>query len=131
MKPILMDGSGNLFSREGARGQKWEINLDRFSGFVRQPAGFVAPEERGEADAIRRYHGLRFGTNIVRIFPRRVDAVLLGGLQQILGDGYRRARNIHGTYRQIGDKLFVEDIVADGVPVAGRIAFASRRRCNI
>ena len=131
MKPILMDGSGNLFTREGARGQKWEINLDRFSGFVRQPAGFVAAEERGEADAIRRYHGLRFGTNIVRIFPRRVDAVLLGGLQQILGDGYRRARNIHGTYRQIGDKLFVEEIVADGVPVAGRIAFASRRRCSI
>ena len=47
MKPILMDGSGNLYTQEGARGHKWEINLDRFSGFVRQPAGFVAPEERG------------------------------------------------------------------------------------
>ena len=117
--------------KKAARGQKWEINLDRFSGFVRQPAGFVATEERRAADVIRRYHGLRFGTNIVRIFPRRVDAVLLGGLQQILGDGYGRSRAIHGTYRQIGGTLYVEDIVADGVSVAGRIAFSSGRRCNI
>lgn len=128
MRSIVMDGRGNLYVAEGARGHKWDLNLDRFSGFVRQPAGYVAAEERGQAETIRRYHGLGGTAGLVRIFPRAVDAVLLGGLQQILGDGYRDARAIHAVYRLEGNRLFVENIERDGMPVGGRIAFASLSR---
>lgn len=128
MRSIVMDGQGNLYLAEGARGHKWDLNLDRFSGFVRQPNGFVAPEERGAASAIRRYHALNGSAGVVRIFPRGVDAVLLGGLQKILGDAYRGARTIHALYRLEGNRLFVENIERDGVTVDGRIAFASLSR---
>lgn len=127
MQAILMDGAGNLFSAKGQRGQKWEINLDRYSGFVRQPAGWVAPEERARADAIRSYHGFGWQKNVVRVFPRQVDSVLLGGLQQILGADYRQVRHIRASYRQEGGILFVDGIEADGMKVEGRIAFNPKR----
>ena len=125
MRTVLMDGQGNLYHAEGARGVKWDLNLDRFSGFVRQPSGWLAAEERAAADSIRRYHGLRGASGPVRLFPRQVDAVLLGGLHEILGSRYRTARTIRASYRLDGGKLFVEDVRVDGTPVAGRIAFSA------
>ncbi|MBE0529634.1 MAG: hypothetical protein IH626_02335 [Rhodospirillales bacterium] len=128
MRSIVMDGQGILYVADGARGHRWELNLDRFSGFVRQPLGFIAPEERAQAAAIRRHHTLDGSAGVVRIFPRRVDAVLLGGLRQVLGDSYGDARAIHAVYRLEGSRLFVEHIERDGVVVDGRIAFASLSR---
>lgn len=130
MRSLLMDGAGNLYIAEGEQGRKWDVNLDRYSGFVRQPEGFVAAEERGEADAIRRYHRLGRAAGVVRIFPRQVDSVLLGGLQQVLGSGYAGTRVIHATYRQEGTRLFVEGIEADGRRIIGRIAFSSVGGCR-
>ena len=127
MQAILMDGAGNLYAAKGQRGHKWEINLDRYSGFVRQPAGFIAPQERASADAIRRYHGFGRDRSVVRVFPRQVDSVLLGGLQQVLGEKYRRTKMIRATYRQAGSTLYVEGIEADGMKVDGRIAFNPKR----
>ncbi|MBL6928900.1 MAG: hypothetical protein ISR44_06980 [Rhodospirillales bacterium] len=127
MQAILMDGSGNLFAAKGQKGQKWEINLDRYSGFVRQPAGFIAPQERTSADAIRRYHGFGWDRSVVRVFPRQVDSVLLGGLQQVLGENYSRTKVIRATYRQVGGALYIEGIEADGMKVDGRIAFNPKR----
>ncbi|MCG8511549.1 MAG: hypothetical protein MI741_20235 [Rhodospirillales bacterium] len=130
MQAILMDGHGNLFRQSGERGRKWEINLDRYSGFVRQPAGFVAGAERRITDDIRRYHGLGYGTRLVRIFPRQVDAVLLGGLQKLLGGRYKKAGLIRASYRQAGGNLYVDEIETDGIPVDGQIALAGRRGCR-
>jgi len=127
MQAILMDGAGNLYAAKGERGHKWEINLDRYSGFVRQPAGFIAPEERASAEAIRRYHGFGWQRGVVRVFPRQVDSVLLGGLQKVLGANYRSTKVIRGTYRQDGSTLYVEGIEADGMKVDGRIAFNPKR----
>lgn len=125
MRAAVMDEGGNLYLAEGQRRRRWELDLDRFSGFVRQPDGFTARQEDRRADAIRRHHGLGRLARLVRLFPRRVDAALLGGLREILGERYKTAAAIRATYRQIGLRLFIEDIEADGVGVDGRIALAS------
>ncbi len=125
MRTVVMDASGNLYTAGGQRATKWDLNLDRFSGFVRQPTGYTAPEERRQARAIRRYHGMGRSGRVVRLFPRDVDALFLGGLKQALGERYKAARSIRAAYRQEGSRLFIEGIVADGVGVDGRIAFAT------
>ncbi|MEE9544984.1 MAG: hypothetical protein V3V55_05250 [Rhodospirillales bacterium] len=125
MLAAVMDGDGNLYLAEGQRRRRWELDLDRFSGFVRQPAGFTARQEDRQADAIRRHHGLGRSARLVRLFPRRVDAALLGGLREILGERYKTAAAIRAAYRQAGPRLFIENIEADGVRVDGRIALAS------
>ncbi len=125
MHAAVMDGGGNLYLAEGQRRRRWELDLDRFSGFVRQPDGFTARQEDRRADAIRRHHGLGHSARLVRLFPRRVDAALLGGLREILGERYKTAVAIRAAYRQVGPRLFIENIEADGVGVDGRIALAS------
>ena len=130
MRTVVMDTRGNLYTASGARARKWNLNLDRFSGFVRQPNGYTAPEERREATAIRRYHGMGRTGRVVRLFPRNVDALFLGGLKQALGERYKTARSIRATYRQEGSSLFIEGIVADGAGVDGRIAFAAVASCR-
>jgi hypothetical protein len=133
MRTVLMDTDGGLYATEGERGRPWDINLDRFSGFVRQPNGFIDGDERRQGDTIRRYHGLARRANLVRLFPRRVDAVLLGGLRSVLGERYTAAKSIRAEYRQVGSGLFIENIVADGERAPGRIAFSpvSRRGCPV
>ena len=130
MRTVVMDTSGNLYTASGARARKWDLNLDRFSGFVRQPNGYTAPEERRQAGTIRRYHGMGRTGRVVRLFPRNVDALFLGGLKQALGERYKTARSIRAAYRQEGSNLFIEGIVADGVGVDGRIAFAAVASCR-
>ena len=125
MRTALMDGQGNLYVADGPRSHKWDINLDRYSGFVRQPNGFIAAEERSQANAIRAYHGMGGLGRPVRLFPRHVDALFLGGLKQALGERYKTARSIRAAYRQTGSRLFIEGIEADGIGVEASIAFAS------
>lgn len=127
MRLALLDKSGNLYIAEGARGRRWDINQDRFSGFVRQPDGSTTADENRLAQSIRAYHKIGGGVP-VRIFPRKVDSVLLGGIHALLGEGYAKARSIRATYRHTGSGLFIEDIRADGVRVPGRIAFANAQR---
>lgn len=123
MRTALMNARGDLFVAEGARGQKWNPNLDRFSGFVRRPNGYLSPKERDEAERIRQYHRLGRTERVIRLFPRHVDSVLLGGLRQVLGASYDQARTIRAAYRLDGTTLTIEDIRADGVLLPGRIAF--------
>ena len=131
MKTVLMDGGGNLYVRESGRGQAWRPNMDRYSGFVRQPRGYLATEEQREATAIARAHGLGGQMKAVRLFPRSVDAALLGGLRSLIGNGYGGARQIDADYRDSPSGLFVENIRVDGSRVSGRIAFPRVRssRC--
>ena len=99
----------------------WEINLDRYSGFVREPAGRLSLEEQRQARSIRNHHGGLRNAASVRVFPRRVDALLLGGLRQIVGEAYQGATNIRASYSMAGPRLWVQYIWADGHLVPGRI----------
>jgi hypothetical protein len=88
-------------------------------------------DERDSISRIRSYHGgLRAGDN-VRLFPRHLDALLLGGLKALIGDGYASANAIRARYRRDGEGVLVEAIRLDGRPILGRIDLsAAARRCR-
>lgn len=132
MRVALMDRDGALYAAEGRAGEPWAVNLDHYSGFVRQPAGRLARAERGEAERALANHGGGLRASPVRLFPRRVDALLLGGLYRVVGKGYRGAASIRATYGLDGRRVFVTGVSVDGRPLAGRIdlSLASLARCR-
>ena len=68
--------------------------------------------------------------NPVRIFPRNADALLLGGLRQIVGAGnYEKVETIRAVYRLDGSGVIVDSIVADGRAVAGGIPLGATSGC--
>jgi hypothetical protein len=74
MRLAAMDGGDRLYVAEGARGVPWELNLDRYSGFIRQPAGLLAKAEKRAFADIQSHHARLGGAQLVRLFPRQVDA---------------------------------------------------------
>ncbi len=132
MRPALMDGGGRLYAADGRPGEPWAINLDRHSGFVRQARGQVTADERRDVGAIAARHAGLADAAPVRVFPRAVDALLLGHLRHAVGDGYAQARVIRAAYRLSGDGVAVESIEVDGRRVEGRIdlAAAAARGCR-
>jgi len=131
MKVALLLGEARLYAAHGNPGQDWRLNTDRYSGFMRRPTGRLSSRERADIERVRGRHGLEEGVP-VRIFPRRVDALLLGGLGQAVGVDYAKRESIRARYRMSGGRVWVEDIRADGRPVAGRIDLgpAAGRSCR-
>jgi hypothetical protein len=121
MRVALRDAAGRLFVRESPPGQPWQPNVDRYSGFARQPTGRLAAAERRDIRAIGRRHGLSRRAAAIRVFPRRVDALLLGGLSRLVGDGYADARSIRASYRLADGVVAVVGVQVDGRPVAGGV----------
>jgi len=132
MRVAVMDRDGTLFAAEGRAGSPWAVNLDRYSGFVRQPAGRLARAELRDAERALAHHGAGLRASPVRVFPRRVDALLLGGLRRVAGERYGGADRIRATYGLDGRRVFVTGISVDGRPLAGRIdlSLASLARCR-
>ena len=129
MKTAVMDSAGQLYTAAGG-GRPWRINLDRYSGFVRQVSGRLSPAEASELRALQRLRSSRVSS--VRIFPRSVDARLLGGLGQLLGKSYRSMGRIRATYRMTGSGVSVGQITADGKPIPGEIILRPiTRRCSV
>lgn len=131
LRSAVMDGAGRLYVADprggtpGPRGS-WRPDRDRYSGFVRQPRGYLAPAERSLRGRLAARHGLPASARVVRLFPRAVDAALLSGLSRLLGPAYRDAGRITGSYRLSGGRLAVTDLRVDGRPVAGTITLAGR-----
>ena len=55
----------------------------------------------------------------MRLFPRGVDAVVLGGLGQIIGPGYLKYKTIRARYRLTRDRITVVDVRVDGAERSG------------
>ena len=104
------------------------VNLDRFSGFVRQPTGRLGKKERLQIRAIRNYHRVLLRALPVRIFPRQVDAFLLGGLQKLVGKNYASVKSIRAAYQLNGDRLIVTDVLVDNHALSGRIELPKIKR---
>jgi hypothetical protein len=131
LRSAVMDGSGRLYVADPAGGTpgpggSWRPDRDRYSGFMRQPRGYLAPAETSLRDRLAARHGLPAGARVVRLFPRAVDAALLSGLNRLLGPAYRDAARITGSYRLTSGQLAVTDMRVDGRPVAGAITLAGR-----
>jgi len=130
MENAVMDGQGNLYRAVEPRGVRWEINLDRYSGFLRQAAGRLPSVEQRIHRKITAHHGAGRAAALVRIFPRRVDASLLGGLRAVLGANYQSASSIQARYDLQDGAVVVRDIRLNGQRVDGVIALAAYRRCG-
>ncbi|MDV7338360.1 hypothetical protein RYZ26_02045 [Terasakiella sp. A23] len=130
MENALMDDAGDLYRVEDARGQRWEINLDRFSGFLRQASGRLPATEQRIKRAVSRRHGQLDDPIMVRIFPRRVDASLLGGLKAVVGERYMQAKSIQARYELKGSRILVRDIHLDGRALKGVVELSKIKRCS-
>jgi hypothetical protein len=128
MRVALRDGAGRLYIANSPTGQAWRPNIDRYSGFARQPTGRLAAAERRDILNIGQHHNLSRQTRAIRIFPRRVDAQLLGGLRRLVGERYGRAHNIRAKYRLFADGVTIMGILVDGRSIAGGVALAAPAR---
>ncbi len=131
MRVAVLTEDERLFAGNGKTGVPWHLNLDAFSGFMRQHDGGASPREVAAIRRIRGLHKLQARGAPVRIFPRRVDAVLLGGLRQAIGANYDGQKTIRAQYALRRGGVFVENIQVDGRKVLGRIdlSAASSRPC--
>ena len=131
MLVALMASNGDLYSDRDTSGP-WRINRDRYSGFVRQSGALGTTGERAWSRRILHRHPRAAGSTTIRVFPRAMDALLIGGLSRLLGEDYRATKSIGARYVQTGNAILIDDIVADGLPVAGRIDLtaAGSRRCR-
>ncbi len=118
---MLMDQAGGLFVNQGRKGVKWAINLDKYSGFVRQIVGGLSRSEQKRIGQIRKFHGGLANARPVRIFPRRVDARLLGGLSHLIGKPYRSLKVVRANYELRGGQVAIVNLSADGRRKSGRI----------
>lgn len=121
MRTVIMSAGGEMYGA-GA------FNSDRYSGFVRQPTGGLSAGERTRVYAIRDRHGVDEG-RVLRLFPRRVDAILLGALQRIAGDSFDKGVRIRARYRAVATGIEVADLQIDGRDVNDIIVlpYAARR----
>lgn len=128
MKVGLLDDQGHVYLGEGPRNQAMAINLDKYSGFVRRPEGAIATDEQREIARIRAYHGMSAPS--ARMFPRRVDAYLLGGLRTAVGEQYLKMKSVRAAYRLNGRRVMIEAISADGRAVDGVIDLSAVASCS-
>jgi hypothetical protein len=130
MRLAVMRGDGTLFSEEsGSRQDPWAIDVDRFSGFVRQASGSLSRSEAAAVSRIRRVNRLGNDGVPVRVFPRRADAALIGGLQERSGlASIAKARSVHARYRIEGVNVFVHSIEVDGVKARGDVLLPPEAR---
>jgi len=119
MRAARMSRDGRLFVADGAQGKPWSIDMDRMSGFVRQVVGTMTPAERQAVERIAAHHGGPVPGAVVRLFPRAVDAGLLGGLQTLGGLNYETGRSVTAVYFVDGARVLIGDIRVDGLRIAG------------
>ncbi|MDD9877784.1 MAG: hypothetical protein OXR84_10125 [Magnetovibrio sp.] len=131
MRVALLATDGRLYDADSPRGMPWAINTDRFSGFIRQSSGGAPLAERQTVMRIRSRHGLGRDAAAVRVFPRRADALLLGGLSHLVGPDYLKADRIRAAYRLADNRVRIDAIRVDGRPIDGAIDLtrAARRGC--
>ncbi len=126
----LMDDGSRLYRLADPPGRVWTPNLDQFSGFVRVAKGGQSLEERAAAAKLRRKHPGLTSVSTVRLFPRRVDGALLGGLAQLAGGNAARLKTVRARYRLDGLRLLVGDWRLDGRKAAGWVDLSAQARCR-
>ena len=96
-------------------------NQDYYSGFMRQASGQLPVAEQ---QLSYRYQG-----QIVRIFPRNLDGLLLGQLANLVGGDFMQA-SIEGTYHLTQDnRLIIEALKIDENPMNATIDLGAARQC--
>jgi hypothetical protein len=131
MTTALMNGQGNLYRNADLRNHRWELNLDWYSGFLRQPSGEFSSAEANILEKIRNRHSKQRDADPVRIFPRKVDAYLLGGLQTIIGPDYKNSKSIRATYQLQKNRLMLINIQAGNERKSGSVNLSAVSKCRM
>lgn len=131
MRTVVMTADGEMYDATGGQLTAERFDADRYSGFVRQPAGGLSFAERAQVNAIRDRYGVA-GGQVLRLFPRRVDAILLGALHRITGDVFDKSVRIRARYRAVDNGIQIADIQVDGRAVNDIILlpFTAQRACR-
>ncbi|MBL4720823.1 MAG: hypothetical protein JKY20_06805, partial [Alphaproteobacteria bacterium] len=124
MTTAILSEDDQLFRVKDPAGRPWRLNRDRYSGFLRQATGQAVYAERQTLAQIRARHGLVAGTPI-RLFPRRVDAALLGGLHQITNARFGDGVSIRARYQRSGSTVRVLSLRIGGRAMPGEIVLPS------
>lgn len=131
LKMALIDMQGRLFLADGERGRPSGLNLDRYSGFVRQIDRSMSVGADAEERQIRDRHAGLPAAQRAFLLPRVADALLLGGLRHLVGAGYEGEGSIRARYVLAGGRLLIEDVAVGKRAVPGVIDLtgAGRRPC--
>lgn len=121
MQSALMTRDGRLFTETSQVDQAWDINLDRYSSFVRTTHGAAPHEELAALKRIRSHHAGVTDVMPVRVFRRTVDAQLLGGLKRVIGNAYVSTERITARYVLRDQGVEVNELQIDGKSHAGAI----------
>jgi hypothetical protein len=118
MRTAILDRSGNLYIKGGVPGRAWDLDRDRYSSFLRAPSGRLPSEERRILSAIENYHDVR--GNPVRVFPRIVDAGIVGSLFRAANRNAATDPDIRARYNFDHQGLQLIEQTVDGRPLHGR-----------
>ncbi len=129
MKTVVYVKSAGLYRRNDPSGSTWKLNTDAMSTFIRQPSGGFSDEETGIIASINTWHSLRAGVP-VRIFPRSVDASLLGGIRRLVGGRYSAAKTITADYFASGEGIGLTNIGVDDASIPGRFVLPKLPTCR-
>ncbi len=133
MELALLRRDNTVLRAADPPGTSRPLDLDRWSRFPRAPSGVVTAFERSIEADLRRHHraaGGLFDSRPVRLFPREVDAALLGGLEALLGRDYAEAKEIHLAYELRDATVRLVDLRRDGAPVPGALALPKVGTCR-
>lgn len=127
MELALLVGDGSMVRLEDSPGHSGPFDIDRWSGFLRLPSGGLTAAEEESRNRLMVLHG---PGQLVRLFPRRVDSGILGGLAQALGEDYRRGQDIRLAYEWEQGRIVLGQLRLDGAPHDGRLVLPEVGPCR-
>ncbi|MFK7867529.1 MAG: hypothetical protein AB8B77_08835, partial [Alphaproteobacteria bacterium] len=121
MKSVILTQDGNYYDAH----TEFMPNRDYYSHFMRRPQGNLPDEElRLKAKAIT------LNGSLVRLFPRSLDAMLLGGLSNHLGADFIK-KSITASYHLAAhERVLITDIRVGGNPVNLEIDLGHIQHCK-
>ena len=128
---VALLGSNNLLYRlTDPAGKPWKPNMDKISGFSRIVGGKIAESEEKLIYRLKRRHSSIRGGTPVRLFPRKFDGAVLGGLSKFIGMVDAPLRSISARYKMNGSRVLMTDIRINRSPVSGVIDLGSYSSCK-
>ena len=128
---VALLGSNNLLYRlTDPAGKPWKPNMDKISGFSRIVGGKIAESEEKLIYRLKRRHSSIRGGTPVRLFPRKFDGAVLGGLSKFIGTVDAPLRSISARYKMNGSRVLMTDIRINRNPVSGVIDLGSYSSCK-
>ena len=130
MHVALLSNNNLLYRLTDPAGKPWKPNMDKISGFSRIVGGKIAESEENLIYRLTKRHSSIRGGTPVRLFPRKFDGAVLGGLSNFIGMVDAPLRSISARYKMNGSRVLMTDIRINRSPVSGVIDLGSYSLCR-